>query len=66
MQYENIPEILNNAISSLINNLLVSVDNNVFSVLDELVFVDTSILNDKYFVNFFSKSFSMVTFAKAL
>jgi len=31
MQYENIPEILNNAISTLIDKLLVSVDNNVFS-----------------------------------
>lgn len=66
MQYENIPEVLNTAISSLINNLLVSVDNNVFSVLDELVFIDTSILSNKYFINFFSNSYSMVTFAKAL
>ncbi len=66
MQYENIPEILNTSISSLINNLLVSVDSHIFSVLDELVFIDNSVLSDKYFINFFSKSYSMVTFAKAL
>lgn len=66
MQYENIPEVLNNAISSLINNLLVSVDNNVFSILDELVFVDTSILTNKYFISFFTKSFSIISLSKAL
>lgn len=66
MQYENIPEILNNSISSLINNLLVSVDNNVFSVLDELAFIDASTINDKYFISFFTNSFSIVSLSKAL
>lgn len=66
MQYENIPEILNNAISTLIDKLLVSVDNNVFSILDELVFIDKSILTDKYFITFFTKSFSIVSLSKAL
>lgn len=66
MQYENIPEILNNAISTLIDKLLVSVDNNVFSILDELVFIDKSILTDKYFISFFTKSFSIVSLSKAL
>ena len=66
MQYENIPEILNNAISTLIDKLLVSVDNNVFSILDELVFIDKSILTNKYFITFFTKSFSIVSLSKAL
>lgn len=66
MQYENIPEVLNKAISSLINNLLVSVDNNIFSVLDELAFIDSSIIKNKYFASFFTNSFSIVSLCKAL
>lgn len=66
MQYENIPEILNNSISTLIDKLLVSVDNNVFSILDEIVFIDKSILTNKYFISFFTKSFSIVSLSKAL
>lgn len=66
MQYENIPEVLNNVISSLINGLLTSVDNNVFSILDELVFVNTSILKGKYFMSIFTNSFSIVSLSKAL
>lgn len=66
MQYENIPEVLNNVISSLINNLLTSVDNNVFSILDELVFIKPSILTNKYFISIFTNNFSMVSLSKAL
>lgn len=66
MQYENIPEILNNIISSLINNLLNSVDSNVFSILDELVFINPSIVKSKYFISLFTKSFSIISLSKAL
>lgn len=66
MQYENIPEILNNSLSSLINNLLTSVNNNVFSVLDELAFIDSSVINNKYFISFFTNNFSIVSLSKAL
>ena len=66
MQYDNLPEIINNSISSLINSLLVSVDNNVFSVLDKLAFIDSSVLETNSFLSFFTKSFSMVSLCKAL
>lgn len=66
MNYDNIPKVLNEAISDLINNLLVSVDNSIFSVLDELTFIDSSLLNDKYFISLFTKSFSLVSLCKVL
>lgn len=66
MQYENIVDILNSSISSLVNNLLTSIDTNVFSILDEIVFINNSILNDKYFISFFTKKFSIVYLSEAL
>lgn len=66
MHYENIVEVINSSISTLVNTLLVSIDNNVFSILDEIVFINNSILNDKYFISFFTKNFSIIHLSEAL
>ena len=54
--YESIANAVSSSFSSLVNMLLTSVDNGVFSVLDELVFINSSTINDKYFVSFFKVS----------
>lgn len=66
MQYENFPETVSNLISSLINSLLTSLDSNIFSVLDELAFIRSSTISDKYFSSFFTKQSSIVSLAEAL
>ncbi len=66
MDYSKIPNVFNEAISDLINNLLVSVDNNIFSVLDELVFINSDVLNNKYFISLFTNKFSLVSLSKSL
>lgn len=66
MNYDNVATVVSNSLSTLINNLLTSVDNGVFSVLDELAFVNSSSISDKYFQSFFTKSFSLVSLCQAL
>ncbi len=64
--YESIANAISSSFSSLVNMLLTSVDNGVFSVLDELVFINSSTINDKYFVSFFNRTFSIVSLCNAL
>lgn len=66
VNYENITDIVSNSFSSLVNTLLTSVDHDVFSVLDELVFVNSSSITDKYVTSFITKRFGMVSLCQAL
>ena len=45
-----------NTINKIFENLISSVDNSLYEVLDNLVFVDKNILNDKYFGKLFGTS----------
>ena len=56
---ENKTEITNNiinTINTIFENLFSSIDNNLYGVLDDLVFVNKNILNDKYFSKLFGTS----------
>ena len=56
---ENNTEITNNiinTINTIFENLFSSIDNNLYGVLDDLVFVNKNILNDKYFSKLFGTS----------
>ena len=56
---ENTSEITTNiinTINTIFGNLFSSVDNSLYEVLDDLVFVNTDILKDKYFNNIFGLS----------
>lgn len=43
-------------INSLFGTLFSSIDNNIYSVLDDIIFVDSDILNDKFMSAFFGTS----------
>lgn len=43
-------------INSLFETLFSSIDNNIYSVLDDIIFVDSDILNDKFMSAFFGTS----------
>ena len=45
----NIVEIITQTINNLFSNLFSSVDNSLYSVLDDLLFINNDILEDKYF-----------------
>ena len=45
-----------NTINTIFENLFSSIDNNLYGVLDDLVFVNKNILNDKYFSKLFGTS----------
>lgn len=45
----NLSEIIFNSINELLSSLLSSIDNSIYSLLDDLTFIDTSILSNKYF-----------------
>jgi len=66
MQYNNFPDTISNLVSSLINSLLTSLDSNIFAVLDELAFIKSSTISDKYFMSFFAKQSGIVSLAEAL
>lgn len=51
-------EVVINTINTIFENLFSSIDTNLYSILDELAFVDSDILNDKYFGNIFGTSAS--------
>ena len=52
----DITENIINTINKIFENLFSSVDNSLYEVLDNLVFVDKSILSDKYFGKLFGTS----------
>ena len=49
----NITELISTSINSLINNLFSSIDENIYSVLDNIIFVDSKIIKDSFFVNIY-------------
>lgn len=42
-----------NTINTIFQNLFLSIDNNLYDILDDLVFINNDILNDKYFDKLF-------------
>ncbi len=54
----NIPEIIIATINTIFENLFSSIDNSLYSVLDEITFISTDILNDKYLGKIFGTSTS--------
>ena len=47
----NITSIITDTINSLFSNLFSSIDNNIYSLLDDITFIDTSIISDNIFQN---------------
>ena len=54
----NVSEVIIETINTIFENLFASIDNSLYSVLDEIAFVSTDILNDKYFEKIFGTSTS--------
>lgn len=57
-QSENITQVIIDTINTIIGNLFSSIDNSLYSILDEITFIDSSILNNNNFENIFGKSTS--------
>ena len=51
--------IIIDTINSLFSSLLSSINNSLYSLLDELVFIDTSIISDSFFEKAFGSSYNM-------
>ena len=45
-----------NTINTIFENLFSSIDSNLYNVLDDIVFINKDILNDKYFSKLFGTS----------
>lgn len=58
MDENNVTEIIVNTINSIFETLLGSIDNSLYGILDDLTFVNSNILHDKYFENIFGTSTS--------
>lgn len=54
----DITQVIINTINSIFETLFASIDNNLYSVLDDVTFVNSSILDDKNFTNLFGSSTS--------
>ena len=52
----NLSEIIFNSINELLGSLLSSIDNSIFSILDNLTFIDSSIVSNTYFQKIFGTS----------
>lgn len=52
----SITQTILNTINTLFSSLFSSIDNNIYSVLDDLIFIDTDILNDNFMSSFFGAS----------
>ena len=48
-QSNNITQIIIDTINTIFENIFSSIDNNLYSLLDELTFINSDILTDKYF-----------------
>lgn len=48
-QSQNIAQTIIDTINTIFESLFSSIDNNLYSLLDDLVFIDSDIFNDKYF-----------------
>ena len=53
MQENTITQTIINTINTLFSSLFSSIDNNMYSVLDDIVFINTDILQDKFMSSFF-------------
>ena len=52
-QNSNMSQVVIDTINTIFSNLFKSIDNNLFKVLDDLTFINSNILNDKYFGKIF-------------
>lgn len=57
-QSSNTTQIIIDTINTIFNNLFTSIDTNLYKILDELTFVNSDILEDKYFGKIFGTSAS--------
>ena len=55
-QNTNMSQVVIDTINTIFSNLFKSIDTNLFKVLDDLTFVNSNILNDKYFSRIFGTS----------
>ncbi len=55
-QNTNMSQVVIDTINTIFSNLFKSIDNNLFKVLDNLTFINSNILNDKYFGKIFGTS----------
>lgn len=58
MGNNNITEIISMTINSIFSNLLSSIDNELYGIIDDIVFIDKSIITDKHFENIIGSSTS--------
>ena len=52
----NITEVIINTINTIFNTIFSSIDNNLYSILDDITFIDITILDSSYFRNIFGTS----------
>lgn len=57
-QSHDITQIIIDTINTIFENIFSSIDNNLYSLLDELTFINSDILNDKYFQDILGTSAS--------
>lgn len=57
-QSQNITQIIMDTINTIFENIFSSIDNNLYGLLDELTFINSNILNDKYFQDILGTSTS--------
>ena len=55
-QNSNMSQVVIDTINNIFNNLFKSIDTNLFKVLDDLTFINSDILEDKYFGKIFGTS----------
>ena len=55
-QNSNMSQVVIETINSIFNNLFKSIDTNLFKVLDDLTFINSNILEDKYFGKIFGNN----------
>lgn len=56
MEQNTITQTILSTINSLFSSLFSSIDNNIYSILDDLIFINTDILNDNFMNSFFGTS----------
>lgn len=57
-QSQDFSQIIIDTINTIFENIFSSIDNNLYSLLDELTFINSDILNDKYFQDILGSSAS--------
>ena len=58
METNNITQVIIDTINNIFETLFASIDNNLYSVLDQITFINSDILNDKYFQDILGTSAS--------